>query len=237
MTHYEVLGVKKIASQEEIKEAYKKLVKKYHPDIYPGDKLFAEKKTKSLNLAYDILSDPKKRAIYDEEISPTSVNQYSPPRYTTSARYYARNTYSNKNYANNTTSSTYQKFYDMHNQFSDNVVKQVSGLKRSQKLFLFIIIFTIYLILLLLTFNQYDKMKSDDYTSTLLGPVKKENFDTNSTDIDFFSTDRDDFSIEDYIDDDELYDYYKRSEYKDDYSFEEYKDMLEDHMYYTWFNY
>ena len=46
MNHYEVLGIKKTATTSEIKEAYKELVKKYHPDIYPGDKSYAEKTNK-----------------------------------------------------------------------------------------------------------------------------------------------------------------------------------------------
>ena len=51
MTHYEILGIRKTATSEEIKNAYKQLVKKYHPDVYPGDKTFAEKKTQEINEA------------------------------------------------------------------------------------------------------------------------------------------------------------------------------------------
>ena len=62
--YYEVLGVSKGASEEEIKKAYKSLAKKYHPDLHPGD-AEAEAKFKELNEAYGILSDAEKRAQYD----------------------------------------------------------------------------------------------------------------------------------------------------------------------------
>ena len=63
--YYEVLGLSKGASEEELKKAYRKLAKKYHPDVNPGDKQ-AEAKFKELNEAYSILSDPDKRARYDQ---------------------------------------------------------------------------------------------------------------------------------------------------------------------------
>ena len=63
--YYEVMGVPKNATDDEIKKAYRKLAKKYHPDLNPGDKE-AEAKFKELNEAYEVLSDKDKKARYDQ---------------------------------------------------------------------------------------------------------------------------------------------------------------------------
>ena len=70
--YYEVLGVSKNASEDEIKKAYKKMAIKYHPDRNPGDKE-AEDKFKEAAEAYDVLRDPQKRARYDQ-FGPEGVN-------------------------------------------------------------------------------------------------------------------------------------------------------------------
>jgi molecular chaperone DnaJ len=63
--YYRILGVERSASQEEIRKAYRKLARKYHPDINPGSKE-AENRFKEISVANDVLSDPKKRKLYDE---------------------------------------------------------------------------------------------------------------------------------------------------------------------------
>ncbi len=62
---YEILGVPKNVNEADLKKAYRKLARKYHPDVNPDDKE-AEKKFKEISAAYDILSNPEKRAEYDQ---------------------------------------------------------------------------------------------------------------------------------------------------------------------------
>ncbi len=63
--YYQTLGVGREASEEEIRKAYRRLARKYHPDLNPGDKS-AEERFKNVQGAYDILNDPKKRQMYDQ---------------------------------------------------------------------------------------------------------------------------------------------------------------------------
>jgi molecular chaperone DnaJ len=80
--YYEVLGVKKNASAEDIRKAFRKLARKYHPDVNPGDKA-AEERFKAISEANDVLSDPKKRKIYDQlgfysdNIDPAAAEAYA----------------------------------------------------------------------------------------------------------------------------------------------------------------
>src|SRR5215813_15214800 len=63
--YYDTLGVPRKASADDIRKAYRKLARKYHPDLNPGDKS-AEERFKNVQEAYDILSDSKKRQMYDQ---------------------------------------------------------------------------------------------------------------------------------------------------------------------------
>src|SRR5262250_35287 len=80
--YYEILGVKKSASADEIRKAFRKLARKYHPDVNPGDKA-AEEKFKAISEANDVLSDAKKRKIYDQlgfysdNIDPAAAEAYA----------------------------------------------------------------------------------------------------------------------------------------------------------------
>ena len=78
---YQVIGVAKTASAEEIKKAYRDLVKKYHPDNYldPTMKKRAESRMAEINQAYDILSDPSKRTKFDQQSRYTQYNPYGSP--------------------------------------------------------------------------------------------------------------------------------------------------------------
>ena len=80
--YYGILGVKKSASAEDIRKAFRKLARKYHPDVNPGDKA-AEERFKTISEANEVLSDPKKRKIYDQlgfysdNIDPAQAEAYA----------------------------------------------------------------------------------------------------------------------------------------------------------------
>ncbi len=236
MTYYQILGVKKSASQAEIKDAYKKLMKKYHPDIYKGDKEFAEQKAKEINLAYDVLSDPSSRIAYDEEINPEPKYQYTPPKYNSAEDYYQKSSYTNyyNNYKNtyrntsNTSNNVYNGFSEAHNNFSNSIIKNLSKMKTIQKIILFLLVLLIYVVFILLSLSNLGKITSSNST---------ENTTSDPSYYESPSFPRDEFDIYDYLSEEELQDLYTRSRYRDYYTYDEFIEIIEEFYYRSYFRY
>ena len=89
---YEILGVPRNASSDEIKRAFRKLARRYHPDVNPGDKV-AEEKFKDINEAYEILSDDGRRSQYDQ-FSRAVGNKYTRPGFSRKTNRSNRNDFS-----------------------------------------------------------------------------------------------------------------------------------------------
>lgn len=231
MNHYEILEVKKTASQGEIREAYKKLVKKYHPDLYQGDKIFAEKKTQAINVAYDILSNPKTRSQYDDEITPkptytdTTYN-YTSPKYNSSKTYndyyknysnynnfsQSGNTYSNYHYSrtpnSNYNTSTSSKF--------DKIFKT-----SKQKTIVIISVLLLYFVTLIINIIEFSAYYNDNHNSSSETPI-----------VSTPEPETREFDINDYYSDDKLYKIYKNY-YKDSFSsFSDFKEAFSEYVYF-----
>lgn len=150
MNYYDVLRVDKNASSQDIKNSYKKLIKRYHPDLYPGNKVRAESITRDLNEAYDILSDPDKRAMYDLSLeTQTQVQEQivSEP---------IHQTYYRKVQEEETKETEEQNFQETLRKNIHRLVDKYSdGLSSKNKLSIVIIIIFISMLILLFTTVDY----------------------------------------------------------------------------------
>lgn len=244
MTHYEILGIDKNASLDEIKKAYKELIRKYHPDVYHGDKTYAEKKATELNIAYEILSDPEKKAEYDKEINPSTYSytpptynyDYTPPKYDTPPSNYNdyRKTYSN-DYNYNYRYANYHRNKAPNSNYTENssLEDKIINIFDTNKIVVILLILIIYIALLVFTFCQFSAFRNNEYTGTIINPQKSktENVVINSsienTTIDnSFPSNYEDFNINDFVSDSELYSVYSQYFYSQFDSFEEFKEQM-----------
>lgn len=248
MNHYKVLGVSEKASQKEIKDAYKKLIKKYHPDIYEGDKIFAEQKTKEINLAYDTLSNEELKKQYDEELHPTPTYSYTPPQYYNPESYsykeYYKNKYNNNNNFNayNKTRTTSTSTY--HNEFSNNVINSFNKFSFKKKIIILLVFFIIYTIYFLNSLFQMELLKKDN-NGPITPPVTSITSNTNShtntysNDITDNNSDiiDDEFNINDYFTEKQLHAIYEKN-YKNIFnSYEDFKNAFSYYVYDYYYNF
>ena len=169
MNYYEILKVSKNASNKQIRDSYKKLIKKYHPDIYRGNKEFAEKITKDLNDAYDTLSNAEKRAEYDLSLSlDYTTNNSNTTKYTQTQNYnYYRKTYQTPTSSNAKQEKTWdQIFKEKIYNVIDERTKNLNS-KHKIRLVLFIIVIALFFTLMSIVdyINFFNSQKTFRETS------------------------------------------------------------------------
>ena len=176
MNYYEILNVKRDATQKEIRQSYKALIKKYHPDIFEGDKKEAELRSMEINAAYDVLSNVEARNEYDlslneaENSLETNYNSYNTSENIKQQyeNFYKENSYNQYNpysYENYKRKKSYEnqntfcsKFYDSHIKTAENYVSnKIDNLKSYQKVLIFLIFLLLTCIMILFTFIEYIK--------------------------------------------------------------------------------
>lgn len=136
MTYYEILNIKINATDKEIKNAYRSLAKKYHPDTYKGNKNVAEEKMKQINEAYDVLSNKELKDKYDEQFRAKQASPIDETEYKKSYYNYETNEYRSpdpreadyRSYYNYSPEYEYEPEYDfskLKNLFSGSILKIV----------------------------------------------------------------------------------------------------------------
>lgn len=178
MNYYDVLRVSKNASSQEIKDSYKKLIKRYHPDLYPGNKVRAESITRDLNEAYEVLSDPEKRELYDLSLNPPTIEKQEPIK---------NSTYSEPKViiVEETEESNFQEA--MRENIHKFVDKHSENLNKEAKITVVVIIIFISLLILVLTAKDYldfqIKIQEKNLQKQQMQNIIQENTLTENTDI------------------------------------------------------
>ncbi len=257
MNLYDTLNVRKNATQEEIKNSYKNLIKKYHPDIYQGDKSFAEKKSKEINVAYDILSNPEKRAEYDLELdnaqSSTINYEYTPPKYNNPSAYSYEEYYRNKNssefgdydkrytayHRSKVPNSNYSYTNNINDQFSDKIVNSVSKFNLPSKILIILAILASYLVIFVLTIIKFNSFNSGDEKGIIINNNKPyENNSTNNSITNTTIEDEDEleeFDINDYFSEEEIRQaYYTYCGDSSDITYTEFRELVSSYFYYIY---
>lgn len=180
MNYYEILNVSKTSTEKEIKKSYKQLVKKYHPDVFVGDKATANKKIQELNEAYETLSNSKLRQNYDEALAMADDFKFS-SSITTEASvrnepspqqkyedlyrydYYKKYTTNYYGVSRDDLKTAKEKAYENNFKDSETIISSSSHFK----LMCILAIVTIILLLLLMISLSYLRTFFDTTTSTL----------------------------------------------------------------------
>ena len=154
MNYYEILKVSKTASQQESRDSYKNLIKKYHPDIYTGNHEYAEKITKELNDAYKTLSNVETRKEYDLSLMPPETNNshtsYSNNAYDYKVHY--KSSHKNIEYAEEIQETLQEK---MKKKIYNIVDKKTSTMSRESKIFMVIIVIVFALFCFAISLQDY----------------------------------------------------------------------------------
>ena len=186
MNYYDILKIDKNASEQEIKESYKQMIKRYHPDLYPGNKAKAESITRDLNEAYETLSDPEKKAIYDLSLE----EQHSKHYYATDTKISPYDYWYSTQDNNDSFDEKLRK--NIYN-FVDKKTTNISSTKKKNIILVIIFFAIIILFITLIDFinfkislieeqKKHEEMDTDSYTPTI-----NEYFNSNY--IDLYKTD------------------------------------------------
>ena len=186
MNYYDILKIDKNASEQEIKESYKQMVKRYHPDLYPGNKAKAESITRDLNEAYETLSDPEKKTIYDLSLE----EQHSKHYYATDTKISPYDYWYSTQDNNDSFDEKLRK--NIYN-FVDKKTTNISSTKKKNIILVIIFFAIIILFITLIDFinfkislieeqKKHEEMDTDSYTPTI-----NEYFNSNY--IDLYKTD------------------------------------------------